>query len=198
MSSANHASGIVASRYANALIELAEEAKKLDKVEKDLKDLQAMMAESSDLMSVIRSPVLSASVLTNAMGAIADKAQLDDITKKFLNVLIGNRRLNALDKIAVAFSQALSKRRGEITVDVTVAQDMTDAQKKELQDALSKAMNADVSVRATVEPSILGGMIVTVGSRMIDDSVRRKLEKLRVSLGASANNNNALQKAAND
>ena len=191
MSSANHASGIVSGRYANALIELAEDAKKLDKVEKDLKDLQAMMAESSDLMSVIRSPVLSASVLMNAMGAIADKAQLDDITKKFLNVLIGNRRLNALDKIAEAFSQALSKRRGEITVDVQVAQDLSADQKKELQDALSKAMNADVTVRAKVEPSILGGMIVTVGSRMIDDSVRRKLEKLKVAMGGSANQNKA-------
>lgn len=191
MSSANHASGIVSERYANALIELAEEAKKLEKVEQDLKDLQVMMKESPELLGVIRSPVLSSTVLSNAMDAIADKAKFDDVTKKFIKVLINNRRLPALGYIADAFTKALATRRGAITVEVQVAQDLTAEQKKELQDALSKAMNADVTVRAKVEPSILGGMIVTVGSRMIDDSVRRKLEKLKVAMGGTANQNKA-------
>ncbi len=189
MSASNHAAGIVSERYANALIELAEESKTLDKVEQDLKDLQAMMNQSPDLVSVIRSPVLSQANVKATMMALADKAKFTDITKKFLNVLIHNRRLAALDPIAQAFFKLLAARRGAVTVDVQVAQDLTDAQKKELQQALSVAMKADVTVRATVEPSILGGMIVTVGSRMIDDSVRRKLERLRVSLGASANQN---------
>jgi F-type H+-transporting ATPase subunit delta len=156
VSSANHASGIVSERYANALIELAEEAKKLEKVEQDLKDLQVMMKESPELLGVIRSPVLSSTVLSNAMDAIADKAKFDDVTKKFIKVLINNRRLPALGYIADAFTKALATRRGAITVEVQVAQDLTAEQKKELQDALSKAMNADVTVRAKVEPSILG------------------------------------------
>ena len=189
MSSANHASGVVSARYANALIELAEEAKNLEKVAQDLKDLQVMIQESPEFGDVIRSPILSQSTLSKAIGAIADKAKFQEITKKFLGVLINNRRLNALGPIAEAFKDAMAARRGEVTVDVQVAQDLSAEQKKELQAALSKAMGADVTVRATVEPSILGGMIVTVGSRMIDDSVRRKLERLRVTMGASANQN---------
>lgn len=191
MSSAGQASGVVSARYANALIELAEEAKKLDKVEQDLKDIQAMLAESDDLVSAIRSPVIGESALKQAMNAIADKAKFQGITKNFLNVLIENRRLNALDKISEAFFAALAERKGALTVDVQVAQDLSSAQKKELQDALSQAMGADVTIRATVEPSILGGMVVTVGSRMIDNSVRRKLERLKATMGGSSANQNS-------
>ena len=150
-----------------------------------------MIQESPELNAVLRSPILSQNALSKAMNAIADKAKFQDITKKFLGVLIANRRLNALAPIAAAFKEALAARKGEVTVDVQVAQDLTADQKKELQAALSKAMGAEVTVRATVEPSILGGMIVTVGSRMIDDSVRRKLEKLKVAMGGSANQNKA-------
>lgn len=189
MSSSGHSSSIVALRYANALIELAEEAKNAGKVEQDLKDLQAMMAESPEFLGAIRSPVINQDSLSKALAAIADKAKFQDVTKKFLQVLVANRRLNVLDRIAQAYAQLAAKRRGEVSVDVKVAHDLSDAQKKELQAALSKAMGAEVSVRATVEPAILGGMVVTVGSRMIDNSVRRKLERLRTAIGANANQN---------
>ena len=187
MSSSRIVTSEVAKRYANALVELAESQKILDKVEQDLNAIHAMMASSVDLRNTIRSPLIDKSALARSMAAISEKSGFQTLTKNFLGVLVKNRRLSALVEIIEAFAQALAARRGELSVDIQVAQDLTAAQKKDLQAALSKAMGADVTVRATVEPSILGGMIVTVGSRMIDDSVRRKLEKLRVAIGANEN-----------
>lgn len=193
MSSARNVSSEVGRRYANALIELAKDAKNLDKVEQDLQALKAMIEGSADLAGAIRSPLIDQSAMGRAIEAISAKAGFQPITQNFLGVLVKNRRLSALNEIIAAFAHALAGRRGELTVDVQVAQDLTPAQKKDLQAALSKSMGKEVTVRATVEPSILGGMIVTVGSRMIDDSVRRKLEKLRVAIGAGANENSTTQ-----
>jgi len=148
-----------------------------------------MVSASADLAQTIRNPMNNQATLHNAMHALASKAKFQDITKNFLGVLVQNGRLGDVEGIIQAFNQALSKRRGAVTVDVQVAQDLSAKQKKELQAALSKAMGAEVSVNARVEPGILGGMIVTVGSHMIDDSVRRKLERLKVSMGMQANEN---------
>lgn len=120
------------------------------------------------------------------MGALGEKAGFQDITRKFIGVLVQNRRLYALEGILSAFRADLARRRGEVSVSVEVAQDLSEKQKKELQSALSKAVGAEVSVRVVVEPDILGGMIVTVGSRMIDDSVRRKLERLKAAVGGGS------------
>lgn len=189
MSSSGQTSTIVSQRYANALIELAEEGKALDKVEKDMLSLAKMIGDSDDLAALIRSPVNNQDSLYKAIFAIAEKAKFQGITTSFLGVLIQNRRLGNLPKIIEAFGSALDKRRGAITVNVEVAQDLSAKQQKELQAALSKAIGKDVAVNATVKPDILGGMIVTIGSHMIDDSVRRKLERLKVSMGSGANEN---------
>jgi F-type H+-transporting ATPase subunit delta len=189
LSTANQASSLVCQRYANALIQQAEVVKKLDQVEKDLHDLSAMIGASDDFRAVIRSPLLSATALNNALGAIADKAKFQDVTKSFLGTLIENSRLNALEKIIIAFGDALAKKRGEMKVDVQVAQDLSAKQKKELEASLSKALGGDVSINLRVEPAIIGGMIVTVGSRMIDDSVARKLSRLKAAMGSQANEN---------
>ncbi len=186
MSSAGQASSVVSARYAGALAELAEEAKNIDKVAQDMADLGAMMRDSSDLAALIRSPLANQKSLAAVMAAIAEKAGFQAITRKFIGVLIQNRRLSALEGVLSAFGSELARRRGEMAVSVDVAQDLSEKQKKELQAALSKAMGADVSVRVNVEPDILGGMIVTVGSRMIDDSVRRKLERLKVAIGGGS------------
>lgn len=186
MSSSNQASSAVGQRYANALIELADEGKKLDKVEKDIQDLAAMIAGSEDLQNTIRSPLYADEALGKAMDALATKAKFQDITKNFLGVLVANRRLAALASVIAAFNTALDTRRGAITVNVDVAQDMSAKQLKDLQTSLSKAIGKDVAVKANVKPDILGGMVVTVGSTMIDDSVRRKLERLKVSMGSKA------------
>lgn len=186
MSSAGQGSSVVSARYASALIELAEEAKNIDKVAQDLSDLGAMIRESADLSALIRSPLVEQGALAGAMKTIGEKAGFQEITKKFIGVLIQNRRLSALEGIIAAFRSDLARRRGEVAVSVDVAQDLTEKQKKELHAALSKAIGSDVSVRVNVEPDILGGMIVTVGSRMVDDSVRRKLERLRGALGGGS------------
>ncbi|MBX2834908.1 MAG: F0F1 ATP synthase subunit delta [Micavibrio sp.] len=191
MSSNIQASSMVCGRYAKALIRQAESDKKLEAVEQDLKDLKAMIGESEDLKAAIRSPLLSENTVLGAMDAIADKAKFQTTTKNFLSTLVKNGRLSLLEKIIVAFEAALSEKRGEKKVDVKVAQDLSAAQKKELEAALSKAIGADVSVNVSVEPAILGGMIVTVGSKMIDNSVARKLERLRQTLGAQANDSKA-------
>jgi len=196
VSSTNKASSIVSQRYAKALIEMAEEGKKLDKVEKDLNDLSSMIQGSVDFSETIRSPLNNQEALFKAMDAISTKAKFQDITKNFLGVLVQNRRLDILPRIIDAFNAALDERRGAITVNVEVAQDLTAKQLKDLQDAISKAMGKDVAVNAKVEPGILGGMVVTVGSTMIDDSVRRKLERLKVSMGAQANENVTLKEVS--
>lgn len=189
MPSAGQSSTVMSARYADALIELATDSKNLDKVAQDLQDLQAMIKGSADLAFAIRSPLLDQDTLKGAMNALADKAKFQDVTKNFLGVLVQNRRLYALEKIIECFKRALATRRGEVSIDVQVAQDLTPSQKKELEAALSKAIGSDVAVQLKVEPAIMGGMIVTMGSKMIDNSVRRKLEKLRVAMSAQSNEN---------
>ena len=189
VSRSKKASYAVACRYAIALIELAEEAGKLPVIEQNLNDLAAMMAASADLLSLIQAPVMNRAAQAKALMALADKAQFDRITKNFLCVLIDNRRLPYLASLIEAVKQEISVRRGEVTVQVETAQDMTEAQKKALQEALTKGMGREVRLKAKVEPGILGGMIVTVGSKMIDDSVRRKLERMRIAMSGQANEN---------
>ena len=189
MTSATKASSTVSARYAVALIDLAQAAKTLDKVEQDLAALKTMIESSPDLSLVIRSPRISRVKSEQALMAIADKAKFNDLTRNFIGVLCQNRRLNALSAIIDAFYVELSRRRGEVTVNVQTAQDMTEKQLKALQDAIAKGIGADVSIKASVEPSIMGGMIVTVGSQMIDDSVARKLERLKAAMSKQSNEN---------
>lgn len=190
MSSMNKASSLLAQRYANALVDAAEGAGALAKVEKDIADLQAMVEACDDLVAVIRSPLLPQDKMLGVVDALADKAKFNVVTKNFLGVLVQNRRLGVLEAIMDGFNGELSARRGEVRVDVQVAQDISAKQKKALEDVLSKAIGKDVAVNARVEPSILGGMIVTVGSQMIDNSVARKLARLRLAMGLQANENN--------
>lgn len=176
-------------RYATALIELAEESKIMAQVEKDLNALLVMLKESADLSALIHSPVLSAARQEAAMLAVAEKAGFQDMTKSFLGVLVRNRRLNVLPAVIGAVKDSLSARRGEIVANVQTAQALSKAQAKALQDALSKNLGSAVQLNAKIEPGILGGMIVTVGSQMIDDSVARKLERLQAAMRAQANQN---------
>lgn len=193
MSASRETSQIVALRYAKALVDLAEDSKKTKAVEADLGALETMLSDSADLRSLIANPRISRATQQNVMAEIAKKAGLDKLTLNFLKTLAENRRLYALSKMIAAVRLDLSKRRGEMKATVKVAQDLTDAQRKELETALSKSAGVAVSVEVKVEPSILGGMIVTMGSHMIDDSVARKLEKLRIVMESGANENTTVQ-----
>ncbi|HQX26567.1 MAG TPA: F0F1 ATP synthase subunit delta [Alphaproteobacteria bacterium] len=183
------ASHAVTSRYALALIELAQESNRIQQVERDLNELGAMIAASADLTTVISSPSLSRDQQAKAIMAIADKAKFDGLTRNFLGVLVKNRRLGAVQGITEAFRTELSRRRGEVAVEVQTAQDMSASQFEALQRAIAKGLGRDVALKAKVEPSILGGMIVTIGSKMIDDSVARKLERLKAAMSRQSNQN---------
>ncbi|NCT40435.1 MAG: F0F1 ATP synthase subunit delta [Alphaproteobacteria bacterium] len=196
MAKAAQSHNVVASRYVGALIDLAEDSKKLKDVEKDFSDLVGMASSSADFRQLIHSPVTSESQQFDAIDAIAKKARFTTITTNFLKVLVQNRRLNILESVLSVFQREVSKRRGEIIVTVETAQDLTAAQMKSLQDTLKKETGADVVLNTKVEPSILGGMIVTVGSHMIDDSVARKLERLKTSMTGGANENTNLKEVS--
>lgn len=189
MSSASRVSSVVTSRYAKALLELAEDGKALSKIESDIKDLDAMLSDSEDLRELVTNPRIGKTKQREVIEAIASKAKFQTMTVNFLNVLIENRRLNVVDAIVKAVLKELSHRRGEKTAHIRVAQDLSAAQIKDLQDSLSKASGNPVTLDIEVDPSLLGGMIVTMDSRMVDDSVSGKLERLKKMMGQSSNEN---------
>ena len=175
------ASGL-AGRYATALYELADADKKLDEVAQDLTSLRAMIESSADLERLIRSPVIGRDDQVAAMTAVMDEAKLSDLTKRFVGVVAGNRRLFALTNMIKQFQALLAQRRGELTAEVTSAQALTDGQRAAIEESLRKAMGTKVAVDAHVDEGLLGGLVVRVGSRMVDSSIRTKLQQLRLSL----------------
>lgn len=185
----NNISGAVAVRYATALLEVATESKKIDSVEKDLNDLESMITESADLQRMISSPLSSRDNQIQAISSIAKKAKFNDITSNFLSLLAQNRRLSMVQSIVNAVKMEISRRRGEIAADVKSAFKLTKTQEKSLQESLSKAVGQTVAVNVEVDKSLIGGMVVTVGSQMIDDSVKRKLERLKRAMQSNANTN---------
>ena len=172
------ASGL-AGRYAAALFDLADSSKALDEVASELGDLRAAIAESEDLTRMIRSPVFGRDQQSKAMAAILDKAGAGDLTRRFVMVVAQNRRLFALPRMIDAYLAELARRRGEVTAQVTAARTLTADQKKALTEALRRTEGSKVKVDVQVDPSLLGGLTVKVGSRMIDSSLRTKLAKLQ-------------------
>ncbi len=172
----------LAGRYAAALFELADEGKALDAVAEDLLALQQALDESEDMTRLVRSPVLGRDEQWKAMSALLDKMAADDLTKKFLGVVTANRRLFALSGIIRAYLEVLASRRGEVTADVVSAHPLTDGQVKALEESLKKTLGGKVAIASRVDTSILGGLIVKVGSRMIDSSLRTQLQKLKFAM----------------
>lgn len=172
----------LAGRYAIALYELADEAGSLDRVADDLAALKGMIADSDDLRRLVRSPVIGWEDQQRALDAILDKAGADDLTRRFVGMVAQSRRLFALADMCEAFLAERARRRGEVTAKVTTAAALSDAQSKALGESLKKALGATVTIDASVDPSLLGGMIVQVGSRMVDTSLRTKLNKLQLAM----------------
>lgn len=193
MTTTASAASKIAERYATALIETGEQSKTLESIEKDLESLITMVESSEDLTSLIKSPLYNGAQQTGAIQAIAQKAGFNKLTSNFLGVLAQNRRLNILKDVISAFRAQLSHRRGEVLAKVTTAFPLTPEQERYLQDSLKKSLGFKVTLQVTVDPSILGGMIVTVGSKMVDDSVRRKLERLKLKMQSSSNQNTKLE-----
>ena len=172
----------VAERYASALFELAVSEKKIPAVEKDLNRLGGLLNGSSDLMRLIKSPVFSADDQMAAMGGILKKAKISGLVGNFINVVASNRRLMAVPDMLISFKQKLAEHRGETSASVIVAQKLTPAQTKELKTVLKSVVGKSVALDVAVDPSLLGGMIVKIGSRQIDTSLKTKLSSLKLAL----------------
>lgn len=175
----------VAGRYAAALFDLAKESSKLPEVEADLVAFQAMLDDSADFVRLVRSPVIGAEDQARALGVILAKAGIDGLSANFFRLLASNRRLFAVADIIKAFRMIAAKARGEVTAEVTSATTLNDQQLAELKQTLKASVGKDVTLNAHVDPSLLGGLIVKVGSRMVDSSLKTKLQSLKVSLSGT-------------
>ncbi len=178
--SANLVSG-VAERYASALFELALSEKKLNVVEKDLARFAVLLDGSDDLVRLVHSPAFTAGDQLQAISAVLDKAKITGLVGNFVRVVAGNRRLFVISGIIRGFNQLMAEHRGEVSAEVTVAQKLSASQTKELKATLKSVVGKDVAINATVDPSILGGMIVKVGSRQIDTTLKTKLSSLKLA-----------------
>lgn len=172
----------VGSRYAQALFDLANDEKKLAAVEADLKSLKNMRAESADFRALLSSPAFSADDKGRAIAALADKGKFNATTKKFLGLLAANGRLAALPAVITAFEGLSAKARGAVSAQVVTAVPLSAAQSKGVAQALRTALGKDPEIETRVDPSILGGIKVRVGSRLFDASLRSKLDSLKFAL----------------
>lgn len=173
----------VAGRYASALFELADSSKSLDQVAQDLTTFRRLVAESVDLARLIASPVIPRALQGKALLAVLDAAGISGLTRNFVGTVAANGRARDLPAMASAFLAELAARRGETTAAVTSAVPLSPAQLQQLSDALRSVLGSNkVSIDARVEPDILGGLVVKVGSRLFDSSVRSKLQRLQLAM----------------
>ena len=169
----------VSGRYATALFELARDEKSIDAVKADLDRFATMLADSAELRRLVRSPVFSAGEQTRALAAVLEKAGISGISANFLRVLTVNRRLFAVSEVIRAFRALVAKFKGEATADVTVAEPLSDKNLDALKTALKSVTGKDVALDVNVDPSIIGGLVVKLGSRMVDSSLRTKLNSIK-------------------
>jgi F-type H+-transporting ATPase subunit delta len=181
---ASEATGVsgLAGRYATALFDLADQQQALDTVAGDLIKLRQMIEESPELARLIRSPVLSRDVQARAMATLTEKAELGTTVRNFVGVVARNRRLFALTGIIKGFLGLLAARRGEVTAEITAAQALTAGQLTAINEQLNRAIGSKVAVDVRVDPAIIGGLVVKVGSRMVDGSLRTKLTRLQLAM----------------
>lgn len=176
-----HSGGIQASlggRYATALFELARDAKSLDSVERSLAAVKAALADSPEFKALTTSPLIARGDARKAIAATASALKLDPITANFLGVLADNRRLSQLPQILRAFRTLLAHHRGETNAEVTSAHPLDTTQQDALKQQLKTRLGRDVSIDLNVDPSLLGGLVVRIGSQMIDSSIKTRLNTL--------------------
>jgi F-type H+-transporting ATPase subunit delta len=169
----------MAGRYGTALFDLALEENVLDALKTDLDRFDALLAESADLARLVRSPVFSADEQAKALSAVLAKAGIGGLAAKFLAVLTSNRRLFAVRAIIGDFRKLVAQHKGEVTAEVTVAEKPSDAHLAAIKDTLKAVTQKDVQVEVKVDPAIIGGLVVKLGSRMVDTSLRTKLNALK-------------------
>lgn len=165
-------------RYATALFDIARDAKTIDAVEASLTTVRQALAEVPDFRALTTSPVTSRGATGRAVAGIAAELRLDPTTTSFLGVLAENRRLRELPAVIRAFRDLAARHRGETTAEVTSAHPLSDTQVADLKQALRQRVGRDVSVDLNVDPALLGGLVVKIGSQMIDSSIRTRLNSL--------------------
>jgi F-type H+-transporting ATPase subunit delta len=173
----------MAGRYATALFELARESKTIDTVKADLDGFDALIADNPDLHRLVRSPLYGADEQLKALSAILDKAGISGLAANFLRVITTNRRLFAVRDMIRAFRALVARHKGEVTAEVTVAEPLNDANLDALKGALKSVTGGkDIDLAIRVDPAIIGGLVVKVGSRMIDSSLRTKLNAIKFAM----------------
>ena len=172
----------IAQRYATAIIDLAKEGKGLAAVEGDVDALDAALADSSEFVDLINSPVLTREEQATAMAAIAKKMKLSPTMTNTLGLMAEKRRLFVLPQLTAALRAAIAEDKGEVTAEVTAAKAMTKAQQDKLAKALKATIGKDVKVNVAVDEALIGGLVVKVGSKMIDTSIASKLDALQNSM----------------
>lgn len=180
-----HSGGIQASlsgRYATALFELARDASKIDEVAKSLTTLRDSLSESADLKALTTSPLIGRTAAGKAIEATAGALKLDALTTNFLGVLAQNRRLATLPAIIRDYQALVARHRGEVNAEIVTAHPLDGGQMAALQARLKSMVGSEVAIDARVDPAILGGLIVKMGSRQIDGSIRTKLNALATAM----------------
>ena len=169
----------MAGRYATALFDLAAESNAVDAVKADLDRFDALVAESVDLMRLVRSPVFSTDQQLDALTAVLQRAGIGGIAANFVKLVTTNRRLFAVRDMIKAYRQLVAAHKGEATADVTVAEALKDEHLGALRAALKSVSGKDVDLKVKVDPTIIGGLVVKLGSRMVDTSLRTKLNAIK-------------------
>ena len=173
----------MAGRYATALFELALENKAVDAVKKDLDQFDALIADSADLNRLVRSPVFDADEQLKALSAILAKAGIGGLAANFLRVITTNRRLFAVRDMIRGYRALVARHKGEVTAQVTVAEKLSDTHLDDLKSALKSVTSGkDIDLDVRIDPAIIGGLIVKVGSRMVDSSLRTKLNSIKLAM----------------
>lgn len=168
-----------AGRYATALFELAGDENSRDQVEADLDAVSAALEDSADLNQLIRNPMYTRDDQGKAIAAVSDKMGLSTTVKSVLGLMASKRRLFALTEMIGGYKALMADLRGEMSADVTAARALSDAQTKALAEQIKKATGKDIKLNVSVDEGLIGGLIVKVGSRMIDTSIKSRLNNLQ-------------------
>jgi F-type H+-transporting ATPase subunit delta len=173
----------MAGRYATALFELALDNKAVDAVKKDLDQFETLITDNADFARLVRSPVFGADEQLKALSAVLIKAGITGLTGNFLRVITTNRRLFAVRDMIRAYRALVARHKGEVTAHVTVAEKLSDKSLDALKSAIKSVTGGkDIDLDMKIEPAIIGGLIVKVGSRMVDSSLRTKLNSIKLAM----------------
>ena len=177
----------LAGRYAGALYALAEVSGKIDAVVKDMNGVAELVSANQDMRMLVESPAITWAEQTKAVTAVLEKGGADALTVKFVGTVASNGRLHALSRIISAFLTEHARRRGEVSAEVISAVEMDDARRVRVEQAVSKLAGSEkLSLSTRVDPSLIGGLVVRIGSRMIDTSIRTKLNRLETAMKGTA------------